>query len=190
MTDKKELIRKAAINVMSKKGFYNTKTSEIAEEANVAVGTIYNYFKNKEDILNYIFKYELEKRMKNLKKIKQQNLNFWEKLEKFLNFHFKEIKENIAVGEILVREKDFPKKEGSDSINEYLTMIPEILENELKDAIQRGEINESYDPEISANIIFGSIQGIVEKAIKNEDKNMLMKAPEELIMILKKGLRE
>lgn len=188
MTDKKELIRKAAINVMSKKGFYNTKTSEVAEEANVAVGTIYNYFKNKEDILDYIFRYELEKRMNNLKKIKEQNLNFWEKIESFLQFHFKEVEENMAVGEILVREKDFPKKEGSDYINEYLTMIPEIMKNEIKAAMKRGEINEDYDPEISANIIFGSIQGIVEKAIKKEDKAMLVKAPEELIRLLRNGL--
>ncbi|MGM0436666.1 MAG: TetR/AcrR family transcriptional regulator [Bacillota bacterium] len=189
MKDKKELIREAAIKVMSKKGFYNTKTAEIAEEANVAVGTIYNYFKNKEDILDYIFRYELEKRMKNLSKIKQQDLDFWEKLKIFLDFHFNEIKENIAVGEILVREKDFPKKEGSDYINEYLTMIPEIMKNEIKAAIKRGEINEDYDPEISANIIFGSIQGIVEKAIKKEDKSMLIKAPEELIKLLRNGLK-
>ena len=40
--NKKEIIREAAIKVMAKKGFYNTKTSEIANEADVAVGTIYN----------------------------------------------------------------------------------------------------------------------------------------------------
>ena len=188
MENKKELIREAAIEVMSKKGFYNTKTAEIAEEANVAVGTIYNYFKNKKDILDYIFRYELEKRMKNLKKVKEQDLNFWEKLKSFLDFHFKEIRENMAVGEILVREKDFPKKEGSDYISEYLTMIPKILEKEIKAAIKRGEINDDYDPEIAANIIFGSIQGIVEKAIKKEDQSMLTKAPEELVNLLKNGL--
>ena len=188
MTDKKEIIRKAAIKVMSKKGFYNTKTSEVAEKANVAVGTIYNYFKNKEDILDYIFRYELEKRMKNLKKIKQKDLDFWEKIESFLQFHFKEVKENMALGQILVREKKFPEKEGSDSINKYLTLIPEIMENEIKAAIKRGEINEAYDPEINANIIFGAIQGIVEKAIKKEDKSMLANAPEELVRLLRNGL--
>ena len=186
--NKKEIIREAAIKVMAEKGFYNTKTAEIANEADVAVGTIYNYFENKNDILDYIFKYELEKRLKNLHKMKELNLNFWEKLNRFLKFHFQEVKENISLGKILVREKEFPKKDGSDSINKYLTMIPVILNDQIKEAINNGEINKEYNSEMVANIIFGAIQGIVEKAIHNEDKKMLDNAPEELIRLLKNGL--
>ena len=186
--DKKELIRKAAVKIMAQKGFYNTKTAEIAREADVAVGTIYNYFKNKEDILDYIFKYELEKRLENLKKTEQQNLSFWEKLENFLKFHFKDIKENIYVGKILVKEKEFSKRKDSDSINKYLNMIPIILKKKIDEAIQKEEIKESYDSDIIANVIFGSIQGIVERAINSENEMMLDKAPEELIRLLKKGL--
>jgi TetR/AcrR family fatty acid metabolism transcriptional regulator len=188
LVNKKEIIREAAVRVMSEKGFYNTKTAEIARAADVAVGTIYNYFKNKDDILDYIFEYELEKRLEFLKKIKEQDLNFWEKIESFLQFHFNEIKGNMSVGEIIVREKEFPKKNGSDSINEYLTMIPVILKNEIERVAQKGKIKEGYDSEIMANIMFGAIQGIVERAISKKDKNMLAKAPKELIRLLKEGL--
>jgi TetR/AcrR family fatty acid metabolism transcriptional regulator len=55
---KKEIIRRAAIEVISKLGFHGATTDRIAQEAKVAVGTIYNYFKNKEDILDYIFEVE------------------------------------------------------------------------------------------------------------------------------------
>ncbi len=189
LLNKKEVIRNAAIRVMSQKGFYNTKTAEIAHEADVAVGTIYNYFKNKEDILDYIFKFELEKRLNNLEKMKEMKLDFWEKLNKFLEFHFMEVKENMALGEILVREKDFPKKDGSDSINKYLTMIPKLLKEELKKAIENGEIKAENDPEITANMIFGAIQGIVERAINEDNGNMLDEAPSKLIDLLKNGLK-
>jgi len=47
---KHDKIIEAAIKVFAKKGFYNAKVSEIAREANVADGTIYLYFKNKDDI--------------------------------------------------------------------------------------------------------------------------------------------
>ena len=186
--DKKELVKEAAVKVMSRKGFYNTRTQEIADEAGVAVGTIYNYFQNKNDILDYIFKSELEKRLNKLKKIQEQDLSFWERLENFFQFHFNEVKENISVGEILVREKDFHLKDGSDSINEYLTKIPFLLNNMIEEGLKKGEIKADYESEIVANIIFGAIQGIVEKSIYSEDKEMLEEASKELIKLLREGL--
>jgi len=61
--DKEGLIRQAAIRVFSRKGFYKTRAEEIANEAGVAVGTIYNYFDSKEEILLSIFKTEFEARI-------------------------------------------------------------------------------------------------------------------------------
>jgi hypothetical protein len=67
-------------------------------------------------------------------------------------------------------------------------MIPVILKNEIERVAQKGKIKEGYDSEIMANIMFGAIQGIVERAISKKDKNMLAKAPKELIRLLKEGL--
>ncbi|TNF61709.1 MAG: TetR/AcrR family transcriptional regulator [Deltaproteobacteria bacterium] len=53
--DKRDRILKAAIKVFAKNGFYSTRVSEIAKAAGVADGTIYLYFKNKEDVLITIF---------------------------------------------------------------------------------------------------------------------------------------
>ncbi len=185
--DKKELIRQAAVKVMSKQGFYNTKASQIADEAGIAVGTIYNYFNNKEDILDYIFEVELEKRLGYLKALEQEQLDFWGKLELFFSKHFQEISENLALGEILVREKDFPKKNGSVSINKYLTRIPNILEMLIKKAQEDGEIKDNIDAVIAASLVFGGIQGLVEKAI-NTDPEILVNAPKQFIKLLKEGL--
>lgn len=187
VVNKKELIRQAAVIVMSKHGFYNTKASWIADEANIAVGTIYNYFNNKEGILDYIFEIELEKRMGYLAEIKEKEIAFWDKLELFFDKHFQEIKENLALGKILVREKEFPKKNGSESISKYLTKIPTGLEELIQKAQEGGEIKNAYDPVITASFIFGAIQGIVEKAI-NSQPEILELAAEQLIGLLKEGL--
>ena len=66
--DKHQRIIKAALKVFSKKGFYNSKVSEIAKEAEVADGTIYLYFKNKDDILISVFETEMKKMINNMKK--------------------------------------------------------------------------------------------------------------------------
>jgi TetR/AcrR family fatty acid metabolism transcriptional regulator len=60
--DKRMRICEAAIKLFAAKGYHEARADEIAQEAGVAVGTIYNYFKNKEDILLDIFVAEFEKR--------------------------------------------------------------------------------------------------------------------------------
>src|ERR1041384_1539843 len=55
IADKREAILRAAIKVFAGKGFFNSKVADIAGEAGVADGTVYLYFKNKDDILHSIF---------------------------------------------------------------------------------------------------------------------------------------
>jgi TetR/AcrR family fatty acid metabolism transcriptional regulator len=54
-TAKRERILRAAIRIFSQKGYFNSKISEIARQAGVADGTIYLYFKNKDDLLISLF---------------------------------------------------------------------------------------------------------------------------------------
>src|SRR5437868_15220458 len=57
---KRERILEAAVRIFAEKGFYNAKVSEIAHEAGVADGTIYLYFKSKDDLLISIFEDRME----------------------------------------------------------------------------------------------------------------------------------
>ncbi|MGB9730426.1 MULTISPECIES: TetR/AcrR family transcriptional regulator [Calditerrivibrio] len=52
--DKKKLLMEAAVEVFSEKGFWQTKISDIVKKADLAQGTFYNYFKNKESIFKEI----------------------------------------------------------------------------------------------------------------------------------------
>jgi TetR/AcrR family transcriptional regulator, repressor of fatR-cypB operon len=53
--DKKEAIYRASVKLLHENGFYSTPMSMIAREAHVAAGTIYLYYKNKEDLLNSLY---------------------------------------------------------------------------------------------------------------------------------------
>jgi len=59
--EKKELIRLSATKIIAKEGFYKTKVQAIADDAKIAVGTVYIYFENKDGILDYIFEAQHEK---------------------------------------------------------------------------------------------------------------------------------
>jgi len=55
VTDKREAILRSATSVFAEKGFFNSKVADIAKAAGVADGTVYLYFKNKDDVLHSIF---------------------------------------------------------------------------------------------------------------------------------------
>ena len=187
INDKKEQIRRSAVEVISEHGYYNTSISQIAEQAGVAVGTIYNYFDCKEEILEYIFAMELEKRINFLQKLQNKNLNIWDKVDNFLKMHFSEVQKNIAAAKISIREKEFPRTAYSSSIAEYRSLIPDHIEKLFRDAHKKGEIKD-HNMKIMSNLIFGAVQGIVERAIKDNNTSLLKEAPEAIISILREGL--
>ena len=59
--DKRERILKAAVKVFAKSGFYATRVSEVAKAAGVADGTIYLYFKSKDELLVSLFEDRVER---------------------------------------------------------------------------------------------------------------------------------
>src|SRR6202451_4777952 len=59
--DKRERILHAAVRVLAKKGFHSTRVSEVAKAAGVADGTIYLYFKSKDELLVSLFEDRVER---------------------------------------------------------------------------------------------------------------------------------
>src|SRR5258708_21873612 len=57
---KYEIILRSAIKVFARSGFFNSKVADVAREAGVADGTVYLYFKNKDDILVSIFNHVMD----------------------------------------------------------------------------------------------------------------------------------
>ena len=55
----KRAILKAALELFSKRGFYRTKTKEISRKAGIAEGTLFNYFRTKEDLALYFFQQQI-----------------------------------------------------------------------------------------------------------------------------------
>jgi TetR/AcrR family fatty acid metabolism transcriptional regulator len=187
MSEKKRRIKEAAIRVMAKKGFHYTRPSDIAQEADVAVGTIYNYFDSKDEILETIFADELKKRMNFLIEAEKKKDSFWERLEYFLCKHFEEIKENPDLGKILVREKDIKKSEGKP-IKDYYQLIPDRIAKLIINANDRNEID-IQDFDVYSSMLFGAIQGVVEKAINENNPDMLNKAPQIILKLFRNGMK-
>lgn len=185
--DKKELIRENAIQVIAIEGYHNTTIKMIAEAAGIAVGTIYNYFKNKEEIIDYVFKVEHEKRIKFLKKISNNNLPISEKIKAFLDFHFDDLHDNQNIGKVLIQEGMLPTKRSLEGITKFLIDLPIIFSEMLKQAEENNEIR-NINHHVISHAIFHAIRGVVytiETSDGNKDYN---NAKDQLLSFILNGI--
>lgn len=131
VADKHQKILQASIKVFARNGFFNSRISEIAQEANVADGTIYLYFNNKYDILIAIFEEEIGKIIANIKQDLSSIENPAEKLEKFALHHLNLIERNRELAEVIQVElrqsTKFMKDYRNKKFAEYLNIISQIV---------------------------------------------------------------
>ena len=86
-TEKYYRIIQAATKMFARKGFYKTRISEIAMEAEVADGTVYIYFENKDDILISLFEEQMKVVIDNMVGQLSREDDPVKKLEKFALIH-------------------------------------------------------------------------------------------------------
>src|SRR5436305_2195531 len=84
---KSEAILRAAIKVFARSGFFNAKVADVAREAGVADGTVYLYFKNKDDILVSIFNHISEQALQYARSILAEIDEPAEKLRQIVRGH-------------------------------------------------------------------------------------------------------
>jgi TetR/AcrR family fatty acid metabolism transcriptional regulator len=169
-------IKEAAVEVISKKGFFNTRMQDIADKAGLAVGTIYNYFSGKDELLKYIFETEMKRRIEFMSELREKELPTKDLLLKFLIKHFSVLIDNPHLGRVLVREKDFSKGETDGEIKKLMNSMIKVLEELFETALKKGEIK-NINTHLMAVYFFGSMQGIIEYALTEPETELLEKAP-------------
>jgi len=154
--EKKEWIRKAAIRVISEEGFHKCTTDKIAEEAGVSVGTIYNYFKDKEDILSYIFKVEHTKLNIYFDRIMKKEMTVPDKFKLLIEKYFKYVFNNKKLAKLIHDESNRPARGVTQEMFSYMLAIREHVKDLLKEGVKEGSVSPEYDLDIVANILLGS----------------------------------
>jgi len=147
----------AATKVFAKKGFYNAKVSEIAQEAGIADGTIYIYFKHKDDILISLFEEKMKEVLDNMKQQISLESDPLKKIEKFALVHLKLIQDNKDIAEIIQVElrqsSKFMKNYHNTKFFEYLDLIGRIIQ----EGQEKGLVREDILPGIAKRAFFGAL---------------------------------
>jgi len=190
--EKQDLIRQAAIRTFSRKGFYNTRAEEIAHEAGIAVGTIYNYFASKEEILLSIFKIEFEQRMQLFHDMLASDLPIPNKIGQILHDHFSRLSEHGDLAALLIQERFNPGPGfRTKLLGLYREMIARI-EELIQEGIDKNWVRECH-PRIIAYALLGVVESLSVYALtypEEAKQGILADAPAELAGLIWNGLHK
>ncbi len=178
---KRERILKAAASVFARRGFYHARVSEIARSADVAEGTIYLYFKNKDDILICIFEEEMATIIKDMKDEIMQMDGAEARIRKFIEKHLSLIDEKRELAEVLQIELrqgfKFMKEYKGTKLKDYLNIISMIIQQGQK----AGEIRQDIIPGIAKRVLFGALDEISSYWVLSKVKRYSLSVTAEMI---------
>ena len=146
---RKKLILEHAKRLFSKKGYYDTQISDIVDEAKIARGTVYQYFKNKEQVFQELNDLIIERFMSRAESVSLTGLNFDERLKKIIALLYDHIKNHLPFHRIL------GESELIDRVTlAYYEALARFLRNFLRNETVAGNIR-SLDLNIIAYGLIG-----------------------------------
>ena len=155
--EKRDRILRAAVKIFSRKGFFNSKVSEIARAAEVADGTIYLYFRNKDDLLISLFEEKMGEVVADVGRRIAVGGNALDRLRIFIENHMDLLERESGLVEVLQVElrqsTKFLKDYTPVKFFEYLEVISDILEEGKGQGIFRSDLNVS----VARRAIFGAL---------------------------------
>ncbi len=186
--NKEKDILEAAVRIFAEQGYHNAKISHVADEARVATGSIYVYFKNKEDILLKIFEEIWRPLYLELKKIStNRKLTAIEKIEFLIDLVFDFFIENPARAIVFVNEQNHLLKNTEVQFTDYYEKFMSLGESIIKSGIRKGAFNK-VDVVIFRYFILGGLRNLLNHWAENPNDFSLNKIRQNVKFLLKNGL--
>jgi TetR/AcrR family transcriptional regulator, fatty acid metabolism regulator protein len=179
----------AAVVVIAENGYHQAQVSKIAKEAGVADGTIYLYFKNKEDILISLLQEKMANLVHNVEELLNEDISTSEKLLKLIDNHFRVLHEDRHLAIVTQLELRQSNKELRIRINDVLKEYLALLDGILKEGIDNGTLDEGLDIRLARQMVFGTIDETITSWVMNDQKYDLMKLSPDVHRLIMKGLK-
>jgi TetR/AcrR family fatty acid metabolism transcriptional regulator len=159
--EKYNRILNSAIKIIGSKGFHSAKIKDISHEADVADGTIYNYFLNKEDLLITIFRTKLDEYVKSAERELKNAKTFDDKLYIMIEFHLKVMSDNPELANILQVELRQPDKKMRIKVRKNLRNYFKIVEEIITEGIKANVFNKNLNVFLAREMFFGTVDELV-----------------------------
>jgi TetR/AcrR family transcriptional regulator, fatty acid metabolism regulator protein len=187
--EKRRRILEAAIRTFGRRGFHEARIADIAADAKVAEGTVYLYFRNKEDLLGVVFDESMDDVLEKGRAVARADAPAPERLTALVDLHFQFIGSDRDLASVfqieLRRSARLVERFSRSKLVEHFRLLGDVL----RDGIARGEFRRDLDPRLAVRILFGAADEILSEWLLSGDKKPSADA-KQLVETLLRGFSE
>jgi TetR/AcrR family fatty acid metabolism transcriptional regulator len=180
-TNKREAILRAATRVFARNGYFSSKVADIARAADVADGTVYLYFKSKEEILHSIFDQNMAEAIAACRKLIEKSRDPREKLRRIATLHLERLgadRDLAVVFQVELRgSTKFMREFSAAGFAEYLNLLCKIFEEGQRAGVFRKDLN----AKVVSKILFGALDEMATNWIISK-RNYKLEPMAEIVM--------
>lgn len=188
VTDKREAILRAAIKVFAEKGYFSSKVADIAGAAGIADGTVYLYFRSKDEILHSIFDRAMAEFIDEGKRQIAPIDSPVERLRRIAQLHLEKLgadRDLAIVFQVELRgSTKFMREFSAAGFSDYLDIIRETIADGQSAAVFRGDLK----PIVGAKILYGALDEMVTNWILSKRSYPLAPMADEVLKVFLRGI--
>ena len=186
--EKPQQIIDAAVRIFARKGYYHSRVSDIAREAGMAAGTIYLYFRTKDEILVTLFRDTMAHFVASVRKAVAEEPDAVAKLRRLVRLHFEMLEENPALAEVLQVElrqgHKFFRGASAHEISAYFALIAAVIE----EGVAQGQLRPSVPVKVATKALFGAMDQMATSWVLGKRAYRLVDTAESVADIFLRGV--
>jgi TetR/AcrR family transcriptional regulator, fatty acid metabolism regulator protein len=186
-SDKRRRILDAAIHVFARKGYFAARVSDIAKKAGVADGTIYLYFRNKEDLLVRLFDEVMSEHVEEAQEAVRALPSAPERLRAIAERHLAVLGGNrdlAAVFQVELRQSTrFMERFTASWLRDYFALLDEVIEGGQRDGSLRADVSRR----LAAKMLFGALDETVTSWLLSEKRYPLNEQAAPVVDLFLRG---
>jgi len=186
---KRDAILRAAIDIFAERGYFNAQVADVARAAGVAAGTVYLYFRSKDDLLVSIFERSMRDGLAGSRAAIADLPDPPERLRRLARGHLARLgsDRNLAiVFQVELRQSTkFMERFSSTLLRDYLGLIREAIADGQRDGLFRTDIN----PTSAAKMMFGALDEMATNWILSRRRYSLEADADAVVDLFINGAR-
>jgi TetR/AcrR family fatty acid metabolism transcriptional regulator len=181
-------ILEAAVRVFARQGFYQSTIAQIAKEAGVADGTIYLYFKNKDDILVQFFSYRTKQVFESFREEVDRAETSADKLRNLVRRHLAEFQRDRDGAVVYQVETHQSSRLAEDQIREMSQMYRDLISEIVEQGQQEGTIRKDLYVGLVKRFIIGAVDEVINTWLHSNGEYDLVSMADPLVELFMTGI--
>ena len=189
--DRRRQILDAAVKVFARNGFHRARVGDIAEEAGIAYGLVYHYFKSKEELLETIFRDTWTQMLARVREVEASGVPASEQVRQVTALLLRTWRRDPDLVRVLVLE--VTRSPHVQREIEEITEAMKALERIIERGQETGEFRSQIDPRLGAVVFYGALDEILTGWVLGQlpdEEEDIAQAENNVVQLLVEGMRE